>query len=327
MVVGGVALGCAPVVRAQVRTVNIAFYGTIPQPVTYLVATGQLQKALQGLATVTTMNVGAGPQILSGMASGQIDLGQLGMPPMVTGFANGLDISMVYMGRIQDVNEALVVHPDSGIKTIVDLRGKTIGVPYNTEVHYALLKTLQRNGMKPSDANILNVAPNSTYAAFQRKEIHATYIWSPILDQIKSEKAVVISSARDLRDAGEPLFEGFVAANQFKQKNPDLVVAYLKEVERAHKLFRDRSPEVVSVLTKYLNLPAAVVESYVSVYETVPVPEMVTDRWMGSPGASGAGVAKALGEVGDYLAATKQIKAAPASFSKYVDSSFASKVA
>jgi ABC-type taurine transport system substrate-binding protein len=103
-------------------------------------------------------------------------------------------------------------------------------------------------------------------------------------------------------------------------------MGYLKTVEQAHQLFRARAKEVIEPLVKFTNLPTNIVEAYLSLYETVPLKDLVSAKWMGAPGDANAGVPKALGDVASFLVATKQVGEAPKSFAPFIDSSFAARL-
>ena len=64
--------------------------------------------------------------------------------------------------------ECLAVRKDAGINTLKDLKGKKIGMPFNTSVHFAMLAALKTVGLGPSDVTLINVKADSLLATWQR---------------------------------------------------------------------------------------------------------------------------------------------------------------
>ena len=168
-----------------------------------------------------------------------MDLCNIGSTPLIVGFANGLDVSMVYVHKIVKDSECLAVRNDSGIATLKDLKGKRIGCPFNTSVHFALLSAIKTVGLTAKDVTLVNLRPDAIVAAWQRKDIDAAYIWNPVLAQCRRTTAArSFSRAAILFAMGTIIFDGIVCRNAFKKEHPDLVLAYLKELDRINKVYQ-----------------------------------------------------------------------------------------
>lgn len=120
-------------------------------PQTYAKVTGSLGKDLGGKAEVNFVAMPAAPQFLAALAGGSIDTCAIGSSPMVTAFSQGLDVSLVYIQKVITNAEALVVRKNAGVKSVADLKGKRIGVPFNTSAHFALTGVLKKAGLRQSD--------------------------------------------------------------------------------------------------------------------------------------------------------------------------------
>lgn len=97
-----------------------------------------------------------------------------GAPLSEAALANELDVAFVgdqpainlisrtpewkIVARLMDFRAAIVVPPDSPIKTVADLRGKTLGIPFGASTHRVALQKLREAGLDPSkDLQILNI--------------------------------------------------------------------------------------------------------------------------------------------------------------------------
>jgi len=233
---------------------------------------------------------------------------------------------MIYVQKYITDSECLAVRNDSGIKHIEDLRQKTVGLPFNTSAHFAMLGALKMAGLRPTDVKLINMKPDSIVAAWKRKDIDATYIWYPVLGEAVQDGGEIIFRTGDLQQVGTLVFDGIIVRNEFKEKHPDLVLDYLREYDRLCRLYRDRPQEVVDVLAPYLSLSPQIATDYVKTFYALTPQEMASDRWMGLPGAKDTGVLKTLRDQAEFLKAADQISAIPENLSPFVDASFLAKM-
>ena len=319
-VAGGV-LGRPRSASAEPARAVLGHFGSA-NPQTLSKATNSFQAAMGDRAKVEYATVSAGPQILSAMAGDSMDLCNIGSSPMVVGFGQGLKISMVYMQKIITDSECLAVRNEAGIGSVRDLKGKKVGLPFNTSVHFAMLGVLESAGLAPSDVTLINMRPDSIVAAWRRKDIDAAYIWYPVLGEVVKDGGTILAKTGDLAAKGTLVFDGIVVRNAFKERHPDLVLAYLKEYDRLCGLYRNRPEEVVASLAPFLSLKPEVVRDYIDTFYTLTPAEMASDAWMGRPGSKDTGVIKTLAKQAEFLKAADQLKTVPASFEPFVDARF-----
>jgi taurine transport system substrate-binding protein len=295
-------------------------------PQTYGKATGAFEKAFADRAKVNYAAVSAAPQIIAAMAGGSMDLCNIGSSPMVTAFASGLKVSMIYVQKYITDSECLAVRNDAGIKRLEDLQQKTVGLPFNTSAHFAMLGALKLAKLKPTDVKLINMKPDAIVAAWKRKDIDATYIWYPVLGEAVQNDGTIIFKTGELQQVGTLVFDGIIVRNAFKEQHPDLVLDYLREYDRLCRLYREKPQDVVDVLAPYLSLSPQIAMDYVKTFYSLTPQEMASDTWMGLPGAKSTGVLKTLRDQAEFLKAAEQIAAVPDSFAPFVDSSFLAKM-
>jgi NitT/TauT family transport system substrate-binding protein len=112
------------------------------------------------------------------------------------------------------------------IRTVADLRGKTIAVAEGTASNTFLIKTLEANGLQMSDVNIKPVKDGIEAAAlFKAGTVDAAVIWTPddgdCLEAIQGSKVLVSTSAAKFIIA-----DGLLASKDFIEKNHDLLVKF-----------------------------------------------------------------------------------------------------
>jgi taurine transport system substrate-binding protein len=319
-VAGGSVIGSRNVF-AQQATAVLGHFGSA-NPQTFAKASGAFQKAYGANVKTEYVTVGAGPQVIAAIAGNSMDICNIGSSPMVVGFAQGVKMSMVYVEKYITDSECLAVRNDAGIATMKDLKGKKVGLPFNTSVHFALLAAMKNAGLSRSDVTMINIKPDSILATWQRKDIDAAYIWHPILGDLVADNGRILLKTGDLAASGTLVFDGIVVRNEFKQKYPELVLAYLKEYDRLCNIYANQPQEVVKVLSPYLSMTPEKTMDYINTFHSISPKELATDKWMGMPGAKDTGVLRTLQAQADFLKSADQLPNIPPSFEPYVDSSF-----
>lgn len=88
--------------------------------------------------------------------AGQLDVAFIGDQPAVNLLSKSSDWKVV--ARLMDFRVAIVVPPASSIKTISDLKGKTLGIPFGASTHRVALQVLIEAGLDPAkDLKIVNI--------------------------------------------------------------------------------------------------------------------------------------------------------------------------
>lgn len=119
----------------------------------------------------------SGPAMFSALKSGDVDVTFGGTPPLVYALAQNLDVSMFYWSFTSNI--ALVVRPDSGIKSVADLANKKVATVMGSSAHYNLMELLADSKVPPSQVEILNMQVSSLIPAFSKGDIPAAVIWEP----------------------------------------------------------------------------------------------------------------------------------------------------
>src|SRR5687767_109214 len=135
-------LAVAPSV-AQDKTVRIGFqkYGKL----ILLKSKGSLEKKLAPLGfKVTWTEFPAGPQLLEAVNVGAIDFGNTGEAPPIFAQAAGTPLLYVAHEPPAPRGEAILVPKDSPIKSVTDLKGKKVALNKGSNVHYLLVKALEK---------------------------------------------------------------------------------------------------------------------------------------------------------------------------------------
>lgn len=260
--------------QGQTKTsLRIGFqkYGTL----TILKARGSLDKRLAANGIdVKWTEFPAGPALLEGLNVGSIDFGTVGEAPPIFAQAAGANLVYVANEPPAPLSEGILVHKDSALKSVSDLKGKKVALNKGSNVHYLLVKALEKAGLDYKDVNTVFLSPSDARAAFERGSVDAWVIWDPFL--AAAEKQL---GARVLAD-GKGLVSNhqfFLAARPYAEKNPDVIKIILEELVKVDEWAQHNVKQVAAILSSQIGLEPAVVELAASryTYGVKPISDVV----------------------------------------------------
>src|SRR3954451_13187063 len=157
---------------------------------------GSLEEKLKAVGyKVAWTEFPSGPPLLEALNVGAIDFGNTGEAPPIFAQAAGAPIQYVAYEPPAPKGEAILVPKDSKLTSVADLKGKKVALNKGSNVHYLLVKALEKAGVKYSDIEPAFLAPADARAAFERGAVDAWVIWDPF--QAAAEAA---TGARTLTD-------------------------------------------------------------------------------------------------------------------------------
>ncbi len=101
----------------------------------------------------------SGPPLLEALNVGAIDFGNTGEAPPIFAQAAGAPIQYVAYEPPAPKGEAILVPKDSKLNSVVDLKGKKVALNKGSNVHYLLVKALEKAGVKYSEIEPVFLAP------------------------------------------------------------------------------------------------------------------------------------------------------------------------
>jgi len=266
-----------PALAQAPKEIRIGYqkYGTL----TLLKGRGTLEQRLapQKIAVKWT-EFPAGPVLLEGLNVGSIDFGTVGEAPPI--FAQAAGANLVYVGHepASPSSEAIVVPKTSGLRTLADLRGKRIALNKGSNVHFLLVKALEKAGIPYSSIQPIYLPPADARAAFERGSVDAWAIWDPFLAAAEQQiGARVLADGRNLVSN----HQFYLAARSFADKHPDLNRILIEEIAKVDEWGKANPNEVSIILTAQTGLPKNVVDLAASryAYGVKPMsPEVVREQ-------------------------------------------------
>ncbi|WHR59313.1 sulfonate ABC transporter substrate-binding protein [Acinetobacter haemolyticus] len=246
--------------QQETTTFNIGFqkYGILP-----IVKTkGELEKRLaaQGIK-VKWIEFPAGPQLLEGLNVGSVVFGEAGEAPPI--FAQAANPNLIYVANQPPAPtaEALIVHKDSPIQSIQDLKGKRIALNKGSNVHYLLLKLLEAHNLKLSDIQPVYLPPSDARAAFEKGVVDAWVIWDPFLAAAEHQiQARVIANGEDLVNN----HQFYLADRQYAENNLAVLQTVITTLNQTTDWVKAHPEDAAKLLEKPTGLGFDVLKTSIS---------------------------------------------------------------
>jgi sulfonate transport system substrate-binding protein len=240
----------------QDKVVRVGFqkYGKL----VLLKGKGSLEEKLKPLGyKVVWTEFPSGPPLLEALNVGAIDFGNTGEAPPIFAQAAGAPIQYVAYEPPAPKGEAILVPKDSKLNSVADLKGKKVALNKGSNVHYLLVKALEKAGVKYSEIETVFLAPADARAAFERGAVDAWVIWDPF--QAAAEAA---TGARTLADGTGIVanYQFYFSSKKFLESDPKIVDAVLAELSAVDDWAKSDIHAVAEQIAPAVGLPVAVIE-------------------------------------------------------------------
>lgn len=245
--------------QAPARTLRI---GNQKGNLSLLKGRGTLEKRLAPLGvSVKWTEFTAGPVQLEALNVGSIDFGDVGEAPPIFAQAAGAPLAYVAATVPRPQSEAVLVPKASTIQSVKDLKGKKVALNKGSNVHYFLVRLLEKNGLAYGDVKLIFLPPADARAAFEKGSIDAWAIWDPFL--AAAQKTL---DARLLADAtgvvGNRAF--YFSSLDYASKNVDVIKVLIEELDKVDQWAQANRAAFAAELAGLWGLPQPVVELSVS---------------------------------------------------------------
>jgi len=268
---GATVLSTLPATAAFAQQGRVLRIGHQKGLLSLLKGRGTLEQRLAPLGVkVTWTEFTAGPVQLEALNVGSIDFGDVGEAPPIFAQAAGAPLAYVAATPPRPASEAVLVPKDSAIKTVADLKGKKVAFNKGSNVHYFLVKLLEKHGLKYADVQPIFLPPADARAAFEKGSVDAWVIWDPFLAAAEhSLGARVLADAKGVVNNRSYYFSSLPYARQ----NPDVTKVLIEELSKLDAWGSANRDALAAEFAPLWGLPKPAVDIAVqrSVYGTGPI--------------------------------------------------------
>ncbi len=267
---------------------------------------------------------GGGGEVVKAMASGAVQIGEVGSAPIAAAVSRGEPLELFWI--LDDIGgaEALVARKGSGIDSVKDLKGKKIAMPFNSTTHFHTMVALEQAGVNPADVKILNMRPPEVRAAWARGDIDATFIWNPVLAEVKKDGKVILTSGKISDETGKATFDGYVVNKNWAKDHHDFMVKFVKILAKADEDYRKNkakwnpgSPQVKAI-SKWSGAKPEDTPESLALYNFPTLADQ-QGKWLAKNGTA----TKALAATAEFQKSQNQIQATLPDYSVAVTDQYA----
>jgi len=208
--------------------------------------------ALKGLSyDIQWTEFPAAAPLAEALNAGAVDSGPIGDAPAIFALAAGTRIKLIGANRSDPYGTAVLVRPDSPLKTAADLKGKRIGTNRGSIGHFVALKALSSAGLRPEDADIRFLPPADAKLALTNGSVDAWATWEPYTAMAEtSGHARVLVSGRGLW-SGLSYLAATDAALEAKRA---VLGDFLQRIVRAQAWSYQHVPEFSATLARIIGI-------------------------------------------------------------------------
>jgi taurine transport system substrate-binding protein len=303
---------------ALAENIIIGHFGN-PTPMQVARAEGRFEAATGW--TIEWRQFGSGTEVIAAMASGDVQLAELGSSPLAIGTSQGLDIQLFMIAEGLGTAESLIATKSSGITKLEDVKGKRIAVPVGSTAHYSLMGALDHTGIAETDVTIVNLPADQIAAAWDSGQVDAAFIWEPVQNQILQTGTFIVG-ADQTAAWGFPTFDGWVVNTEFAAANADAMVAFAKTLNEVNAAYladpaawtADSDP--VKKIAEMTGAAPDQVPNILKGFTFIPLADQLGPTWLGGSAAN-------MKTTADFLVKAGRIDAAIDDYAGFVNTAIA----
>lgn len=198
-----------------------------------------------------------GPAEIAAMASGDIDISQIGHGAHAL-CAEGE--AVIFQIDCTSLADAVIGNTDKGVSTIEELKGKTVAVTSGTSAEIILNLALESAGMTQDDIETVEMDANGIVSAMISGNVDACATWSPgtstIMDAL-GDKAVMLADNQNYVDK-VTFPSSFITTQKYADANHDVLVRFARALQKAGDYRAENIDEVAKLVAKQCEVDEAI---------------------------------------------------------------------
>ena len=249
LVMGSASAGLFDFLRGRDNTVKIGYLPSDHDAALFVADQQGLYKEKN--ISVELVQFNNGGDLMTAMASGDVDVGYVGISPVLSSVSAGVPAKVI--SAAQTEGSGIVVTDDSNIHVASDLKGKTIATPGEASIQHVLLSYyLKQHGLSLDDINESAMKVPSINDALKTNNIPAAITFQPYVSIAEANDNI-----DELADSSE-ILPGHpccvvVASDDFIKNHEDTAKEIVAIHENATKFINDNiendtTDEVVKLL-------------------------------------------------------------------------------
>ncbi|MGL4765861.1 MAG: ABC transporter substrate-binding protein [Cetobacterium sp.] len=200
----------------------------------------------------------SGPPEIAAMMSGDIQIGYIGFG------AHTLAVD----GKVKIIatdglatREGIRTRKKNEIKSVEDLKGKTLATQLGTSGETIIAQVLNESGVERKDIKILNMEIQVAIAAFLSNKVDAIAVWPPYtvqIDERLGDELVEIKGNGSDKDVESTA--SWVVTPKYLEENEDIVIRFTKALYKAMDYRKNNMNKSIEYVSKLIGVDLEIVE-------------------------------------------------------------------
>ena len=234
---------------------------------------------------ITWSDYASGGPITNQMLAGKLNFGVMGDYPLIVNgskFQETRSLRTLYVAgtgyNLKGAGNAIVVPASSSFYKLEDLKGKAISTPVGSASWGMLIKALKDKKIPLSGIDMKNQAPavGAANIAASKIDAHADFCpWSEIMEHRGTGRKIYDGS-----ETGVPYLHGLVARQDFAEKYPEVVVAFIKAIYDAGKWIESDPARATDMMEKWTGVEKEVLYIYFSQGGHLTLDPTIKQKWI-----------------------------------------------
>ncbi|HML42936.1 MULTISPECIES: aliphatic sulfonate ABC transporter substrate-binding protein [Hyphomicrobium] len=217
---------------------------------------GLLEKEFEkdGIKITWVQSLGSN-KALEFLNASSLEFGSTAGAAALVGKINGNPIKSIYVYSRPEW-ATLVTRPDTGIKTVADLKGKRVAATRGTDPHIFLIRALQEAGLSEKDITLVLLQHGDGKAALLRGDVDAWAGLDPLTASAEIENGAILFHRNKEANSWGVLN----VREAFAKQHADVVKRVLAAYEQAREWSIAHPEDLKKQLVEVTKLPDAVIE-------------------------------------------------------------------
>src|SRR5579863_5148088 len=235
--------------------------------------------------SITWKDYSSGGPITNEMLADKLDIGIMGDYPLIVNgakFQATDSLRSLYIAgtgyNLRGSGNGIVVPVNSNIYSLADLKGKSISTPIGSASWGMLLKAMQDAHISSSEYELKNQAPavGAANIATGKIDAHADFCpWSELMEYRGTGRKVYDGS-----ETGVPYLHGAVVRQDFAEKYPEVVVAFVEAIYDAGQWIKADPMRAVENMEKWSGVEKEVLYLYFSKGGLLTLDPTIKPQWI-----------------------------------------------
>lgn len=198
---------------------------------------------------VSLMTVQDKPSTSAAIATGRLDGWSTTVDTFIFYNAQKLGIKQVLAVDFSKGGEGIVATKD--VKSVQDLKGKTLGAEEGSSTYFFLLNLLADNQMTTKDVKLQSMRAGDAGAAFAAGRLDAAATWDPWLSKAKERGGHILASSADKPGL---IVDTVAFRADVIERRPDDIKNFIKAYFEAYDYWKTSPDEANAIMAKALGI-------------------------------------------------------------------------